>query len=297
MKTALAVPAPNTLQGILIMLLAVTGFSCVNLFAKLGSEVVPVSEVIWARFTGHMLLALIVFLPRHGISMIRAANPGTQILRSLMNLLGTIGMFFGLKYLQLAEAVSILFTMPLLIAVFSVPILGERLDLRRWIIIMIGFAGVVVILRPGLGVVHPAALLVVGAAVAVCFYNILTRKVARGDRPETTLFYSTSVGTAVMTLVVPFDWVWPSAYGWALLASCALCGATGHWLMILAMQRAPAPILAPYHYTQIIWATLFGVVIFDQLPDVFTAVGAAVVIASGLYLSYCEAKIRRAAAP
>lgn len=295
MKTALAPPTPNALHGILIMLAAVSAFSCVNLFAKLGSEVVPVTEVIWARFTGHMLITLFVFMPRHGLSMVRAAKPGTQTLRSLMNLLGTVGMFVGLKYLQLAEAVSILFTMPLMIAAFAVPILGERLDRKRWIVIGVGFLGVLVILRPGLGVVHPAALLVLGAAVMVCFYNILTRKVAREDRPETTLFYSTSVGTLVMSLIVPFDFVWPSAYGWTVLICCALCGATGHWLMILAMQRAPAPVLAPFHYTQLIWATLFGAIIFGQLPDAFTAMGAVIIITSGLYLSYCEARQRRGA--
>ncbi len=297
MKPPTAVPAPNVVHGILIMLAAVTVFSGVNLFAKLGGEVVPVTQVIWARFTGHMLFALIVFMPRHGIGMVRAARPGTQILRSLMNLCGTIAMFFGLRYLQLAEAVSILFVMPLLIAALSVPLLGERLDVERWIIVAVGFGGVLVILRPGLGVVHPAAVLVFGAAIAVSLYNILTRKVARDDRPETTLVYSTLLGTIAMSAVVPFDWIWPSAYGWSVMVACALCGAVGHWLMILAMQRAPAPILAPYHYTQIIWATIFGVTIFDQIPDLLTYVGATIVIASGLYLSYRETTLRGAAVP
>jgi drug/metabolite transporter (DMT)-like permease len=172
---------------------------------------------------------------------------------------------------------------PLLVTALSVPLLGERVGIRRWSAIGVAFAGMLIILRPGLATVHPMALVALLCASMFALYQILTRIVSRDDSPMTTLFYTALVGVIGLTIIGPFYWTWPDPAGWALFGLVALLGSSGHFLLIKALQLAPASVLQPYSYTMLIWATIVGFLVFGNLPDLATVVGAAIIAASGIY--------------
>ena len=221
--------------------------------------------------------------------MLRTRRLPLQLLRSLLLFASTICNFFALKYLQLVETQSIIFATPLLVALFAGPLLGEHIGWRRMAAIAVGFVGVLVITRPGSGTMHPAALLSLAGTVAYAFYNIVTRMLASSDPVATTTVYSSVAGIALVTPVLP--WIWttpPSPLTWFLLATTGFYGAFGHWLLVLAHARAPAAILSPFIYSQIIWMLALGYILFGDWPDAWTFVGAGIVIASGLYLLYRE---------
>jgi drug/metabolite transporter (DMT)-like permease len=188
---------------------------------------------------------------------------------------------------------SIIFATPLLVALIAGPLMGEWVGPRRLAAIVIGFVGVLIITRPGLGTMHPAALLSVAGSVAYAFYALTTRILAAHDSSQTTMVYSGLAGVALMTPVLPLIWSTPgSPQVWFLLVALGAFGAVGHWLLILAHARAPAPVLSPFIYTQIVWMLALGYILFDDWPDHWTLVGSAIVIASGLYLLYRE-RVRR----
>jgi drug/metabolite transporter (DMT)-like permease len=181
----------------------------------------------------------------------------------------------------------------LLVALLAGPLLGERVGPHRLAAIGVGFLGVLVITRPGLGTMHPAALLSVAGSVAYALYAITTRILASHDSSQTTMIYSGLAGVVLMTPLLPFVWTTPtSPLTWILLVATGAFGALGHWLLILAHARAPAPILSPFIYTQIVWMLALGYVLFGDWPDHWTLVGSGIVIASGLYLLYRE-RVRR----
>jgi drug/metabolite transporter (DMT)-like permease len=205
---------------------------------------------------------------------------------------------YALRYLQLDETLSILFATPLLVAALSIPILGESIGPRRWAAIIVGFLGIMIITRPGFGNMHPAALLTVLGTVCYAVYSISTRILSTTDSSGTTLFYSSLFGAVVMTAILPFVWSWPvGPLQIAVMVIMGTCGALGHYLLILAHRLAPASILAPFIYTQIVWMVLSGYLVFGDLPTHWTLIGGAVVIASGLYLLYRERKMRGEAGP
>ena len=187
--------------------------------------------------------------------------------------------------LRLTEVTSITFASPLVVALLARPILGERIGAHRLAAVLTGFAGVLVVTRPGVGGLHAAALLAVVAACANALYSLTTRLVAANDASETTLFYTGLVGSPVFLPVTPFVWACrPHPLTWLLLAALGAFGALGHWLLILAHRRAPASVLAPFFYVQLLWATALGFLVFGETPDRWTLVGGAIVMASGLYL-------------
>ena len=204
--------------------------------------------------------------------------------------------FAGLRYLPLAEGPAITFLAPLFIVVFSQPVLGERPTRARWIASITGFLGILVLLRPGSAVLHPAVLLLIATAVCNAFYQLLTRKLP-GDSAHTTLFYSALVGAVGFTLALPWGFD-GAALTWregGLLLLLGPSAGLGHWLVISAFLIAPASLLTPFTYLQMIWATLFGYVIFGQLPDGWSAVGMAIIVGSGLLLALQERRRARLA--
>lgn len=282
------------LVGIALMLGAVACFACLDASAKWVNRSTDPMQTAAVRYLGSFLLVALFFNPVSRAGLLRTRNLRLQCGRALCLVAATICSFFALKYLRLTEATSITFSSPLIVALLAGPILGERIGGRRLAAVLTGFAGVLVITRPGLGGMHAAALLALGAACANALYSMATRLVAANDPSETTLFYTGLVGSAVFLPVLPFVWVWPaSSSTWLLLAGLGLFGALGHWLLILAHRRAPASVLAPFFYVQLLWATLLGFLVFGESPDRWTLAGGAVVMASGLYLVFHE-RARRA---
>ena len=195
-----------------------------------------------------------------------------------------------MRYLTLAEAISINFVSPLLVTVFSIMILGEHVGVRRWGAIMVGFVGVLIIIRPGLGIMHWAAALPLGTAVCYSLYQILTRIAARTEDAQTSLFWTSAVGVLVTSVAVPFAWTPPTPFAWTLMVGTGLFFGFGHYLLIKGFEVAPASMLAPFIYTQLIWVTIIGYILFGNFPDEFTLIGGAVVIASGLYVWHRETR-------
>jgi drug/metabolite transporter (DMT)-like permease len=264
-------------------------FTFLDTAAKLLAEEMNSLQIVWARFIGHAVLVVVVLMPSKGTRVFASSNLRLQIIRSIFLFISTIFNFFALRYLQLATTSSIMFTVPLLVAALSVPLLGEHVGWRRWTAIAVGFAGVLIIVRPGGAELHWAVGLSLCNVVAVALYQITTRKLAARDHSDTTSLYSPMVGAIILLPLLPYVWEAPSGpLAWLLLCSMGVFGGIGHWLLIIAHRYAPASLLAPFSYTSILWMTTSGYLVFGHLPDGWTVVGAAVVIASGLYVFHRE---------
>jgi drug/metabolite transporter (DMT)-like permease len=288
------IPADRRLAGILLMCAAVACFACLDASAKWLNRSVDPLLTTWARYVSSVVLISLLVNPVTVPGLMRTTRPGLQALRSLLLLLSTLLNFFALSYLQLTQALSIQFAAPLLIALLAGPLLGEWPGPRRLAAVAVGFSGVLVVARPGFGGLHPAAFLSVLGSVAYALYAITTRMLAAHDRSYTTLFYSGAAGVMLLAPVIPFVWSTPqSALVWIMLVAVGAIGSLGHWFLILAHARAPAPVLSPFIYTEIIWMTALGYVVFGDVPDGWTMAGAAIVVASGLYLLSRERSRRR----
>jgi drug/metabolite transporter (DMT)-like permease len=281
------------LIGIGLMCAALLCFSCLDATAKWLNRSVDPLLTVWWRYTASVVLVSFLINPWTRPGVVRASRFWLQIVRSVLLFLSTVANFVALQYLQLAETISIIFSVPLMVALLAGPILGEWVGPRRLVAIGVGFVGVLIVTRPGTGTMHPAILLSIGGSVAYAFYAITTRILAAHDSSETTMVYSGLAGVALMTPLLPLIWTTPdSLLMWVLFLSLGLYGGFGHWLLILAHARAPAPILSPFIYTQIVWMLALGYILFGDWPDAWTMTGAGVVIASGLYLLYRE-RVRR----
>lgn len=296
-KQAAAQSGGSTLIGIGLMVLAVMSFSVTDATAKWLGGHTNLFMLVWARYVIHFALSLIVFNPWTVPGLLRTRRPGLQLLRSALLFTTTALNFLALQYLQLDQTVSIMFSAPFFVALFAGPLLGEWIGARKWAAILVGFAGILLVTQPGKGI-HWAALLCVGAAIAFALYGITTRMLARHDSSPTTLFYSSLVGSIAASLPLPFMWVTPSeplVYA-AMLQLGAVAG-TGHFLLILAHARAPAATLAPFIYVQILAMVALGWLVFGDVPSLWTVAGAAIVVASGIYLLLQEQRERRLPAP
>ncbi|HRY08011.1 MAG TPA: DMT family transporter, partial [Hyphomicrobiaceae bacterium] len=212
-----------------------------------------------------------------------------QIIRSTLMAATTFFNFMALQYLRLDQTVTIIFLAPLVVAALAGPLLGEWVGWRRAIAILIGFVGVLIAVRPGIGHVHPAVIYAFMAMAAYALFMLLTRHLAPYDPPLVTLFYSMFVGTLIGAPAALSQWVWPDAWTtWVLLASLGLLGGTGHFLFILAYNRAPASAISPFLYAQLITMVAFGYLVFSDVPDLWTMIGAFIIIASGIYLIHRE---------
>ena len=277
------------LTGIALMCAALACFSCLDTTAKYLNMHMDTIQTIWARYTSAFVLAFFLFNPLSRPGLLRTKKPFLQFVRSTLLLGSTAANFYAINYLQLNQVLSIMFSTPLLVAAVAGPLLGEWIGWRRWVAIAVGFSGVLLVTRPGAGGIHPAALLAVLGTFCYVFYMIATRVLSRYDSSETTLFYSNLVGAVGMSFIVPFVWTTPdSLFIVFLMFVCGAFGSFGHYLLIRGHRLAPASTLAPFIYTQIVWTTLLGFLVFNEIPNAWTISGAAVVIASGLYLLYRE---------
>lgn len=290
--TAPALVPANALRGIALMLLAMFIFVLIDAVAKYLSATLPVMQIVWARSVFALLFTLLLLRGRGFGTLMATRRPGLQLTRSGFQFASTIIFFTALKYIPLADAIAIAFVSPLIITALSVPMLGEKVGIRRWMAVIVGFLGVLVIIRPGIGAMEWAMLLPLGMACTSALYQINTRSLAQTDHPITTLWYTALTGSVIATAFMPFVWVPPSPKDWALMVLLGALGTIGHFMLINAYARASASVLAPFVYTQFIWSIVVGYILFANLPDGFTWLGAAIVSASGIYTAYRE-RIRR----
>jgi drug/metabolite transporter (DMT)-like permease len=277
--------ARNRLVGIGLVSVTYLLFALLDGSAKWLVGTVPVIVVVWLRFVTHVVFAGAVLFPLKGLSLVRTRHLRWHVLRALMFVAMTGINFWALQYLQLTVTSSIFFSVPIMIALASAPLLGEKLDAGRWLAILAGFAGVLVIVRPGSAEFHPAMLASVGNAMLYAVFMMMTRRLAAYDSPE-TIQYLPAVGAAIG--LAPFALAaWQSPNGWLeWTVACLLgvLGGLGHYLLALAHRYAPASVIAPFLYQQVIYMALFGYLVFSDVPSAAVWVGAAIVIASGLYL-------------
>lgn len=267
-------------------------FSTLDATAKYLVQEHALFLVVWARYAGQMVIATPIAWHQGGAGFWRTRNLKMQLARSLCLVCATLCFFGALRFLPLAEGSAISFLAPMFAIVLSMPVLGERPTRARWLSAIGGFVGILILVRPGSAVFHPATGLLVLAAISNALYQLLTRRLP-GDSPHTTLFYSALVGTFGLSLMLPFA-DFPASFAWrdaVFLLELGLFAGLGHYLLITAFLRAPASLIAPFTYLQMIWATAYGYIVFDQLPDGFSALGMAVIVASGVALVLHERRL------
>ena len=275
--------------AILMMCVTMACFTLTDSSAKFLGPHLPVWQIVWSRYLGATLLALVLANPWRKPEVLRPARLRLQLVRSLFLLVSTILSFLAVRSLPLADMTAINFALPLAVALAAGPVLGEWVGPRRLAAILFGFIGVLVVVKPWSGVLKPAMVLCLCNVVVSAGYNMMTRIVAQRDRSLTTLIYSTLGGSILLTPMMAFVWVTPDGWrDWLVFLLIGVVGAFAHWLLILAHARAPASILAPFAYTQLIWSGLSGFLVFGDVPTASTLAGAAVVVASGFYLWWRE---------
>jgi drug/metabolite transporter (DMT)-like permease len=278
------------MRGILLVLSAMIVFSCSDALAKYLSGSLPALEIAWLRWCGFVLLMLPGMVLSRG-RVLRSKVPLLQIVRGL-GLLASAGFFItGLRYLPMATATATSFVSPMLVTALSIPLLGEQVGVRRWAAVVVGLVGVLIVVRPGTDAFDPAAIFPLLSALGWAFGVIFTRKSRGADGPMTAMTYTALVGFVVLSCAVPFEWVRPSLHDLGFAALMALASTTAQLLIVLAYHRAPASILAPFSYTQLLWSTALGFLVFGSSPDRWTLAGMAVIVASGLYTAHRERKL------
>ena len=278
------------------VVLTVFFFACLEASAKLATGYMPPLQVAWARYTVHAVLMVLFLGPVIGADLVRTKRMKLQVTRSVLLALTTMCQFTGLSYLQLAEVTVINFTAPFMVAVLAILFLGERPGIHRWAAIFMGFCGVLIVMRPGMGEVHWAFFVVLLGTVGMAFYLLITRMVSGADNAWASLFYTAAIGAVMLTCVLPFVWQAPTHWmGWLLMLGVGVFGAIGHLILIIGTRYAQGSLMAPFMYMQIVWSVLFGFVLFGDLPDSFTWAGATVVVLSGIYLAWREMRAARRA--
>jgi len=286
----------HRLIGIGLMCCAVALFAVLDTTAKYLNTQMDSLEVTWARYTSAFVLTLFVSNPFTQPGLVRTRRPVLQIVRGILLVGSTALNFLALRWLQLDEALSIIFTFPFIVAIASGPMLGEWIGWRRWIAIGVGFGGVLLITRPGFHGMHPAAFISLAATICYGLYAVITRIVSRVDSNQTSLFYNNAVGALLMLPIIPFVWRPPANWTIALmLMGTGILGSVGHFCLIAGHRLAPASVLSPFVYTQLIWVVILGYLVFDHVPNAWTMAGASIVIGSGLYLLFRERRLGKSA--
>ncbi|WP_295048225.1 DMT family transporter [uncultured Paracoccus sp.] len=284
-------PADPQTAGIALILAAILGFTLMDATAKHLTQTYHPAQVVWARFMGNLAIFSVIFRGAM-LPLLRTPRPGLQFARALMQL-GSVGLFFSsLQYIGLAEATAIMDLNPVLITLGAALFLGETIGPRRLAGIAVALLGAMVIIRPGMGVFQPAALLPLAGAFTYAAGALLTR-MARTDSVATSVMWSAVVGTGLTSLVVPFVWQPIAASDLWAFALLGIFGTLSQYLLVRAFATAEAGVLAPFGYTGLIWAGLWGWLLFGQLPDLWTVTGAAIIVAAGLYVWSREARAAR----
>ncbi|WP_084441940.1 DMT family transporter [Termitidicoccus mucosus] len=276
--------------GILLIICAVFIFSIMDALVKyLGSQSLNSIYIIGIRFTLTFFWTLLILKPWKHPEVTRTKHLGLHLIRAACMIFAAFTVFVALKYLSMPAMTSIVFAAPLIVSILAGYFLGEKIGPRRIVAVIIGFLGVLVVTRPGTSFFSLAALLALLTAVLNAFYSMTTRRLSDHDRPETAFFYTALAGIIVLLPILPFFWETPDSWTiWLALFVLSVLSTLAHGILTIAHKYAPASILAPFYYAQLISAIFLSVIFFKQVPDKWTLIGGSIVVASGLYVFYRE---------
>jgi drug/metabolite transporter (DMT)-like permease len=290
--------APPQRVALAIGFVILMGFmlSTMDALAKYLTQVHAVLFVVWGRYFFHTVLTTTWLLRKGSTRFLRSNRPGLQMLRAAFLLGATGNMYWAVSNMPLGDATAIMFLYPLLVTALSVPMLGETVGIRRWLAVIVGFGGILLIAQPGADAMNAFALFPFLASFSVAFYMIMTRIMSRHDSVETTTFYSTAPIAILLTMALPWTWNDLTSLEWGLMVAMGGVGALGHFVLVIAFGMAPASLLAPFSYSHLVVAVLISFFFFADVPSVSTLAGAAIVVASGLYVWYRETLVRKPSA-
>lgn len=272
----------HPIKGILFILAAVFLFAGSDALSKYLTQFYTVVLVLWVRYVVHVLLMLIALRPKSITSLFETANPKLQLVRGLCMVCTNLLFISALRFIPLAEGTSIVYLTPLIVTVLSGPLLGAQVGRLQWVAVLIGFMGVLLIVRPGGALFHPIALLALGAACSFSLYQLVTRKLNRTDNANVSNFISGLVSVVVTSLLLPFFWTIPTLYFGSLMVALGFSALVSHLCMTHAYHHAEPSTLAPFTYLQLPFAGLIGYVLFDHIPDTLAFVGMFVIALGGL---------------
>ncbi len=277
------------LLGVLLILASCLTLASHDGLSKHLTQLYPVFLVIWARYLAQTTLMFTLFTPRMGRRVFHTLRPKLQVCRGLSLVCVSMLFISGLSYIPLAEATAVIFLTPLLVTIASA-LLGERVTRSQWLAVGCGLIGVMIIVRPGGALFTPAILLPFGAALSFTVYQLITRRLAATDHPVTSNFITSLVGSLVMSVLVIFNWQTPSLHDALLMAALGAMAMSGHLLLTNAFRFASAAALAPFTYSQIIFAGVVGLIAFGHTPDPGAIAGMAIIIASGLTMAWVQGR-------
>jgi len=284
--------ADRPFRGIALILASTVFLGASDVTAKYLSATLPSIEIAWIRFLVFALIMSPAMVPGSPLYALRSQRPGLQAMRGVALLGSSLFFISGLRFLPIAEASATGFVAPLFVTALSIVFLGETVGVRRWLATAVGLIGVLIILRPGTGAFHPAAFFPIVSALAWACTLIMTRMMSGRDHAITTMTYSSIVGVCILSALVPLVWVAPSWHDIMFGIFIGLASTAGQWIVVLAFRYADASVLAPFSYTQLLWVSILGFVIFGEVPDVWTVTGAVFIVGSGLYTAHRE-RVRR----
>ncbi|RLJ58991.1 S-adenosylmethionine uptake transporter [Litoreibacter meonggei] len=276
-------PHGDSTRGIAYMAGGMFLFSAVDTQAKFLTDSLHPVQIVWSRQLG-LFLGVLILIALRGVSVLHTRKPLLQIGRGVLAATSATLFIVAVSYVPLADAVAVSFVAPFIVTLMGALILREPVGIRRWVAVVIGFAGTLIVMRPGMGVLHPAVGLVLVAAAAFACRQVLSRALSGADPVQTTVAYTAIVGSALLTIPLPFVWQTPQmGLEMVLLVSIALMAAVAEVLVIKALEVAQAVVVAPVMYSLLIWGTFYGWIVFGDLPDLWTWVGALIIVATGVY--------------
>jgi drug/metabolite transporter (DMT)-like permease len=284
--------ADRPFRGIALILMSTVFLGASDVTAKYLSATLPSIEIAWLRFLVFALIMCPAMLPGSPVYALRSNLRGLQLMRGVALLASSLFFISGLRFLPIAEASATGFVAPLFVTALSIVFLGEIVGVRRWLATAVGLIGVLIILRPGSSAFHPAAFFSLISALAWAGTLIMTRMMSGREHAITTMTYSSIAGVCILSALVPFVWVAPSWHDVLLGVFIGIASTAGQWIVVLAFRYADASVLAPFSYTQLVWVSFLGFLIFGEVPDIWTVTGAAFIVGSGLYTAHRE-RLRR----
>jgi drug/metabolite transporter (DMT)-like permease len=284
--------ADRPFRGIALILASTVFLGASDVTAKYLSATLPSIEIAWIRFLVFALIMAPAMLPGSPVFALRTPRPGFQFLRGVALLSSSLFFISGLRFLPIAEASATGFVSPLFVTALSIVFLGESVGLRRWLATAVGLIGVLIILRPGSAAFHPSAFFPIVSALAWACTLIMTRMMSGRELAITTMTYSSITGVCILSMLVPFVWVAPSWHDILFGIFIGVASTAGQWIVVIAFRYAGASVLAPFSYTQLLWVSIRGFLIFGEVPDIWTVTGAVFIVASGLYTAHRE-RVRR----